>query len=210
MAGYNSRGFNAYQIHQAMKLHFNPKVDYDYFKYNGKTRVSREKYFSDKMSVTKYNGIEKRIPKEQLELFFFVNMKQEKKRFSKFVPQMWIKEFKNFLTSYEDFANIFTKDMEIIADRMTERKYLFTEGKKNLHPLLYVWYDKGVISELTFVYIDLFIEEFVNESSSDDIIHWTKFVEEHQAIKSFYKLLVFRQDNMEEMKVIFDNHIGQN
>ncbi|MDX1532782.1 MAG: hypothetical protein R3230_01090 [Nitrosopumilaceae archaeon] len=209
----SSRGFKAYQIHVSMMLHFNPKSDYDFFKYRGKTNAKLESFQSDKVKVRKYFGIEKRVGYENLELFFFASLKDEMTRFRKFVPQPWYKTFKNFQKEIDNFENTFHNDLltirKLFAESKAKRENLFKANENQLHPLLYSWYSKGYISELTFIFFDLYIERFLESTSSNDPVLWKSVIEEYRHKENFFDRYVFCLHNKDELIRQFELIIGQ-
>ena len=71
------KGFEVYKKYLAVRMHFNPKTDYDYFKYNGKTTAKLDSFLKDKKNIYKYGGLEKRIGLDELETLFFINIELE-------------------------------------------------------------------------------------------------------------------------------------
>lgn len=190
------KGFTAYQKYLAIRMHFNPKTDYDYFTYNGKTSAKLENFAKNKKNLYKYGGIEKRVGVDELETFFFVNIQSNP--FSQFVPQIWYKRYKNEVERFRDYFIIsdgYYRDVECIRSICDHQGYtyesLFKQTENNLHPLLYSWYSKGIISEYTYYFIDLYIRQFINEESSLDPLLWKEVVEQHTLRKPFYKRCYF-------------------
>jgi|AntRauTorcE11897_2_1112592.scaffolds.fasta_scaffold01848_22 hypothetical protein len=211
------RGFAAYQTYLAIMMHFNEKSNYDYFQYNGKTRATIEKFKDDKQKVFKFGGIEKRVGVGELETFFFVNM--EKEGYRAFVPQLWYKSYKNQLAILNDSMVSFEDDINHIVDIAKHEgctyKDLFCGGDFHLHPLLYVWYDKGIISRFTMLFIDAYIESIFDESHSNDPLLWTEVVDRHRIRVGFYRRCYFsRLQSKDEMIKIgqtqLNNILGNN
>jgi len=185
-------GFAAYQKYLAIMMHFNVKTNYDYFKYNGKTNAKLESYQNNKSNIYKYAGIEKRIGINQLETFFFVNFEGD---YKKFVPQPWYKYYKKVIDSLDNFPVTYAADLKTISDMVRDtqcsRDDLFTGGEFHLHPLLYVWYDKGIISRYTMLFIDSYIESIFDESHSSDPLLWKEVVDAHRLRVGFYRRCYF-------------------
>ena len=210
------KGFEAYKKYLAVRMHFNPKTDYDYFKYNGKTTAKLDSFLKDKKNIYKYGGLEKRIGLDELETLFFINI--ESNPFSPFVPQIWYKRYKNEMERFKDYfinGNGFQTDLDCILSMCKHKGYsydsLFNESKNHLHPMLYVWYDKGIISEYTFYFIDLYINRFVVEESSSDPLLWKEVVDKHSLRKPFYKRCYFsRLQSKDEMIEKWTKNIKSN
>ena len=62
-------GFRAYKIYIALKLHFT--TSFDYIKYNGKTRVTKDSFYK-RRDKFKFASIEKKHPNE-IEEFIIAN-----------------------------------------------------------------------------------------------------------------------------------------
>jgi len=205
-------GFVAYQKYLAIMMHFNKKVDYDYFKYNGKTTATVESFKKNKQNVFKFGGIEKRVGVDELETFFFVNL--EKESYKAFVPQIWYKSYKNQLAFLKDDMVSFEADLEAIVNMAKHEgctyNDLFKGGKNNLHPLLYTWYDREMISRLTMIFIDAYIKQFIVESNSNDPLLWKEVVDMHQKRVGFYRRCYFRRlNNMDEMVKIGQKYLNK-
>lgn len=190
-----TKGFSAYKKYLAIMMHFNAKTDYDYFKYNGKTNVTLESYNKNKKNIYTYGGIEKRVGGENLETFFFVNM--EDGSYKKMIPQIWYKNYKKVVDKLDTFDVDFKNDLRVIVEESEKEgctyNDLFNGGKFHLHPLLYVWYDKGMISRFTMLFIDSYIESFIDESSSSDPLLWKEVVDRHLARVGFYRRCYFHR-----------------
>lgn len=198
------KGFTAYQKYLAIRMHFNPKASYDYFKYNGKTSAKVESFLKDRRNIYKFGGIEKRVGLDELETFFFVNI--EENHYIPLLPQLWFKNYKITLSRFESYVqqDQFSKDIKTILSFVQangiEYDSLFKESKEHLHPMLYVWYDKRIISEFTVFFVDLYINRFIIDESSYDPLQWKEVVEQHQLRRPFYKRCYFsRLQSTDEM-----------
>lgn len=66
----DTTGFAAYTLYQALKLHFTS--DYDFFKYNGKTNVSKDSFMHNKAKYSFYK-LSRKYSHEELREFFVAN-----------------------------------------------------------------------------------------------------------------------------------------
>jgi hypothetical protein len=66
----DTTGFAAYTLYQALKLHFTS--DYDYFKYNGKTNVSKDSFMHNKAKYSFYK-LSRKYSHDDLKDFFVAN-----------------------------------------------------------------------------------------------------------------------------------------
>jgi hypothetical protein len=64
-------GFEAYALWNALKLHFTSD-SYDYFKYNGKTNVSKQSFTTNKSKYQFYK-LSRKYDLEELKLFYVAN-----------------------------------------------------------------------------------------------------------------------------------------
>ena len=74
-------GYEAYGIFTALKLHFN-KEKYDYFKYDGKVRVTLDAFENKKDKYHYYKLSRKKDNKKNLEDFIVANLMD--------TPEMWV------------------------------------------------------------------------------------------------------------------------
>lgn len=72
----DNTGFAAYALWNALKLHFTSE-SYDYFKYNGKTNVSKQTFTINKSKYQFYK-LSRRYDLEELKNFFIANFIQGK------------------------------------------------------------------------------------------------------------------------------------
>jgi hypothetical protein len=69
-------GFEAYALWNALKLHFTSD-SYDYFKYNGKTNVSKQSFTTNKSKYQFYK-LSRKYDLEELKLFYVANFLEGK------------------------------------------------------------------------------------------------------------------------------------
>lgn len=71
-----SGGFAIYQLYNALRLHFTTK-SYDYFKYHGKTNVSKESFLQNKSKYQFYR-LSRKYSLEEAKEFFVANFLEDR------------------------------------------------------------------------------------------------------------------------------------
>ena len=104
--------FDCYIIYSALKAHFSRK-GYDYFKYNGRTKVSvenfnvrKDRYFFEKLT--------KRYTKEEIESYFVSNYLSNS---NLWVGEMNDKNFLDWKKRIQSISYLYENDLKIITDR---------------------------------------------------------------------------------------------
>ena len=104
--------FDCYLIYSALKAHFSRK-GYDYFKYNGRTKVSvenfnvrKDRYFFEKLT--------KRYTKEEIESYFVSNYLSNS---NLWVGEMNDKNFLDWKKRIQSISYLYENDLKIITDR---------------------------------------------------------------------------------------------
>lgn len=173
-------GFQAFQCHQAMNLHFG-KSSYDYFKYNGKTKANHES-FSKSRFKWQFISLEKKT--EHLLWFYFQCFKFH--NFSYITPQMVF----NF-SRRKDLYNHPNDTYKLLITDLQELKKLYKNKPEDmfnvtgLYPDIYQQYKKDVISLETLLLIDLNVCEIFHLNQSNDIIAWPGVVNQMQLVRPF-------------------------
>lgn len=173
-------GFQAFQCHQAMNLHFG-KTDYDYFKYNGKTRANHESFSKSKF---KWQFISLEKKKEHLLWFYYQCFKFH--GFSYISPQMVfnVARRKDLYVHPDDMYDTITSDLTSLKRLYgsAPEQMFMTSG---LYPDIYQQYKRGGLTLETLLLIDLNITHIFHDDVSDDIIAWPGIVTQMNSVKSF-------------------------
>ena len=156
MNGYE--GIEAYKIYLAIRNHF--KTSYDYFKYNGRVKVTNESFLKrrDKYFFAK---LERKYRKNELVYFFVANfMKDESMWSGSLVGNESENVYKDWLKYAESLKYNFRLDCEFLQNEleMKDRKFddLFAIPD-NSHPALLTYAMGGHISMETFSIVDILL-----------------------------------------------------
>ena len=144
---------DAYLLYCALKAHFGD-TDYDFFKYEGKTRIKRDSFYKRKdrlffVKLTKING----NTTEYADILNFLVSNFTKHpngyiaNFSKETYQDWLYRKKNFYTIFKDEMRPLVKDFEPLF-----------QVKSNTHPKLLQEYFGKRVSLETLVILDQMLD----------------------------------------------------
>ena len=144
-------GINAYKTYLAIRNHFN--TDYDYFKYNGKIKVSDDSFLKrrDKFWFAK---LERRYSSSELVYFFVANFLDDNSSWSgSLVGSESEKKYLEWRKHIESLKYNFKNECKKIKDEMEKKDKLFDEMflvVEGNHPDLLRWYLGKHISLETF------------------------------------------------------------
>jgi len=149
-------GIEAYKTYLAIRNHF--KTDYDYFKYNGKLKITQESFLKrrDKFFFAK---LERKYKKKELVYFFAANFIKDENMWSgSLVGAESEKVYLEWLKYAESMKYNFRLDCEKLQNEleMKDQKFddLFTINN-NSHPILLSKLLGGHISIETFSIMDI-------------------------------------------------------
>ena len=148
-------GINAYKTYLAIRNHFN--TDYDYFKYNGKIKVSDDSFLKrrDKFWFAK---LERRYSSSELVYFFVANFLDDNSSWSgSLVGSEREKKYLEWRKHIESLKYNFKNECEKIKDELEKKDISFDEMFVVLegnHPDLLRWYLGKHVSLETFTIFD--------------------------------------------------------
>ena len=170
---------DAYLMYCAMKAHFD-KSDYDFIKYNGKSKVSRESFYNRNDRIFFVKLTKKYKSKQDIQDYLLAN-------FLKY-PKGWVGKFDedNFIQwqrRIQSLSYIFKSEIEPILERG------LVEVSKNKHPKLLKEYLGKRVSLETMVILDsiLVYSKTWNVELKDDYVWQDVF----KLIKNYKKFLSF-------------------
>lgn len=169
-------GLTAYKTYLAIRNHFN--TDYDYFKYNGKLKVSNDSFLKrrDKFFFAK---LERNYRGSELEYFFVANFIDNDNNWSgSLVGSESEMKYKKWKKRIESLKYNFKTECEKIQNEIDYKDITFDEFFRVLdsnHPRLLGWQLGGHISLETFAIIDKVINftKQWNFALKDDIMYYT-------------------------------------
>jgi len=151
-------GADAYRTYLAIRNHF--KTDYDFFKYNGKMKVSNDSFLKrrDKFFFAK---LERKYRKNELVYFFTANFIKDEGMWSgALVGSESEKVYQEWLKYAESLKYNFRLDCEKIQDDLDSKNLKFDDLftiNNNSHPMLLSKLLGGHISIETFSIMDIIL-----------------------------------------------------
>lgn len=185
-------GFEAYQTYLAVKNHFSSK-GYDFFKYNGKMKVSETKFQSrrDRFSFEK---AAKRFKRDDFVKYLVANFSTSSAE--------WIGDlmngkseiaYKKWLKNLESLAYNFREELSLLHEREQNFNNLFAFDDG--HPLLYRMYMRHAVSINTLVILDDLVGFSKAWSKKDDIM-----LNDLIFLLDKYKPFIYTYNNVERTK----------
>ena len=145
-------GFEAYQTYLAVTNHFRQK-SYDYFRYNGKMKVSESSYLSRKDRWT-FEKIAKRFDREEFVKYLVSNILTDS-------DNTWIGNmvggkgeitYKKYVKNLESLSYSFKEDIQTIFDFQSNFDDIFVS--ETGHPLLFRLYLRNKVHINTLVILN--------------------------------------------------------
>lgn len=200
-------GYDAFQIYQAVRLHFTG--DFDYFKYHGRTRTSQDS-FERRKDKYLFHKIARMYSEEQLPYFFAINiLKTDKAWVSGFLQEDAANTYDAWLAWQKDCVPNFTGDCRKIARYLEDNSLKFgdvitcVDGQ---FPLLFTLRMQNEIAYDTLVILDYYFKLFDgwNKKLEDDFI-WSDFYKKANKYKPF--LFGHTNFNTTAFKLIIMNNL---
>jgi hypothetical protein len=176
-------GFEAFAMYQGLKFHFSG--NYNYIKYNGKTKVSKES-FSRRRDKYSFYRLSRKYKKEELLEFYISNFLHDTK--------IWIfdllteesdERYKKWLKKQQSLAYMFKEDLNFLFDNVENPEQLLrvVDGE---YPLLYTYHLQGKIQIETIIIMNDFLNFMPMWSKKvDDDIIFPQFVLKCEKYSSF-------------------------
>lgn len=183
-------GFAAYQTYVAIRNHFK-QDSYDFFRYNGKTRVGQESFLkrNDKYFFAK---LQRKLSSSELVGFFVANFIADDSNWSgSLVTENSMSVYKQWLSKIQSLSYIFEQDCRLLKDTVDIEAKSFdnlfiTDGN---HPLLLKMYLGKRIHLETMVIIDQILHYSKRWSKDlDDDIIWSNVSRQIDKYSSFVQV----------------------
>jgi hypothetical protein len=150
-------GFEVYKMYLALKLHFT-KDDYDYFKFNGKTRAS-EGSFDKRNDSYFFKKLASKYDKEMIQDYFVANFVEGSKGYIKDIIrpsgetayQNWKRKQESFLYTFREEIGILLDNIESPYEENFEQLFACSKGR---HPIILTSYLRKEISVETLIIIE--------------------------------------------------------
>lgn len=167
-------GFAAYALYNALKLHFTSN-SYDYFKYHGKTSVSKNT-FSTKKERFSFYKLSRKYSIEELKNFYVANFIVGKGNWARELLTPEAEDnYKRWQKITQSLTYTFENDIMLLLDKVKTPNELLSVSSGDYPMLLKATMQEDISLE-TLVILNDIMKFFVmwNEKIEDDII-WPNF-----------------------------------
>jgi len=182
-------GFEAFALYNALKTHFTSS-SYDFFKYNGKTNVSKDSFMKNKAKYQFYK-LSRKYSLEQLRNFFLANFI--------YGDSTWVgemlgpegdKAYSKWQKTNQSLTYVFENDIiRLVGNDAPEQMLIVNDGQ---HPKLLREVMSGTIAIETMVILNDIMNFFPmwNRKISDDIIwpNWRLKCEKYAPFVTYDKV----------------------
>jgi len=182
-------GFDAFALYNALKTHFTSS-SYDFFKYNGKTNVSKDSFMKNKAKYQFYK-LSRKYSLEQLRNFFLANFI--------YGDSTWVgemlgpegdKAYSKWQKTNQSLTYVFENDIiRLVGNDAPEQMLVVNDGQ---HPKLLREVMSGSIAIETMVILNDIMHFFPmwNRKISDDIIwpNWRLKCEKYAPFVTYDKV----------------------
>jgi len=182
-------GFEAFALYNALKTHFTSS-SYDFFKYNGKTNVSKDSFMKNKAKYQFYK-LSRRYSLEQLRNFFLANFI--------YGDSTWVgemlgpegdKAYSKWQKTNQSLTYVFENDIiRLVGNDAPDQMLIVNDGQ---HPKLLREVMSGTIAIETMVILNDIMNFFPmwNRKISDDIIwpNWRLKCEKYAPFVTYDKV----------------------
>ena len=193
-------GFAAYALWNALKLHFTSD-SYDYFKYNGKTNVSKQTFTTNKSKYHFYK-LSRKYNLEELKDFYVANFIQGKGDWVGDLLQDGDENYTKWQKTQQSLTYTFENDIIVLLDKVENPNDLLVV-RNNEFPKLMQYTTQGDITLETLIILDDLMNFFPmwEKEIYDDIV-WPNFKTKCVKYKPFlhYDKEKFKQILKEKIK----------
>jgi len=176
-------GFDAFAMYQGLKFHFGGT--YDFIKYHGKTKVSKEQ-FSRRKDKYSFYRLSRKYKKEELLEFYISNFLHD--------PKIWIfdllteeadERYKKWLKKQQSLAYTFKENLNFLFDTVENPEELLRVVDGD-YPLLYTYHLQEKIEIETIIIMNSFMNFMPMwlKKINDDII-FPQFVKKCEKYSQF-------------------------
>ena len=194
-------GFAAYALWNALKLHFTSE-SYDYFKYNGKTNVSKQTFTTNKSKYHFYK-LSRKYNLEELKDFYVANFIQGKGDWVGDLLQDGDENYTKWQKTQQSLTYTFENDIIVLLDNKVENPNDLLVVRNNEFPKLMQYTTQGDITLETLIILNDLMNFFPmwEKEIYDDIV-WPSFKTKCVKYKPFlhYDKEKFKQILKEKIK----------
>jgi hypothetical protein len=193
-------GFAAYALWNALKLHFTSE-SYDYFRYNGKTNVSKQTFTTNKSKYQFYK-LSRKYDLEELKNFYIANFIQGKGDWVGDLLQDGDENYTKWQKTQQSLTYTFENDIIVLLDKVENPNDLLVV-RNNEFPKLLQYTTQGDITLETLIILNDLMNFFPmwEKEIYDDIV-WPSFKTKCVKYKPFlhYDKEKFKQILKEKIK----------
>lgn len=193
-------GFVAYALWNALKLHFTSD-SYDYFKYNGKTNVSKQTFTTNKSKYHFYK-LSRKYNLEELKNFYIANFIQGKGDWVGDLLQDGDENYTKWQKTQQSLTYTFENDIIVLLDKVENPNDLLVV-RSNEFPKLMQYTTQGDVTLETLIILNDLMNFFPmwEKEIYDDIV-WPNFKNKCVKYKPFlhYDKEKFKQILKEKIK----------
>ena len=194
-------GFAAYALWNALKLHFTSE-SYDYFKYNGKTNVSKQTFTTNKSKYQFYK-LSRKYNLDELKNFYIANFIQGKGDWVGDLLQDGDENYTKWQKTQQSLTYTFENDIIVLLDNKVENPNDLLVVRNNEFPKLMQYTTQGDITLETLIILNDLMNFFPmwEKEIYDDIV-WPSFKTKCVKYKPFlhYDKEKFKQILKEKIK----------
>lgn len=165
------RGYDLYCIYQAIKLHFSSE-GYNFFQYDGKTRVSIEA-FEKRRDKFLFHRLARKYRDEEMVSFLVANFVYNSDNWTKSLLEDQAEEtYKEWKRITDSMSKIYTEDLQKLCLDPKEFNDLFKVENGQLPKLLVFFMQKEITIETLVILNNIFdYIKIWDKKISDDIIY---------------------------------------
>lgn len=164
--------YDTFSLYLAIKNHFSQK-SYDFFKYGGKMRISKETFLNRKDKY-QFQKLCRLYDEEEMRTFLVANFLQGDGWVGDLLQDDAEKVYRDFVKRQQSLSYLFTNDLDTSLSKVNRINDLFQIKSGELPPIINL-YLQNEISLETIILLNQFIGFFskFDEKLSDDFI-WPK------------------------------------
>jgi hypothetical protein len=189
----DNTGFASYALYTAIRLHFT-STSYDFFKYNGKTNVTKDNFANRKDKYSFYK-LSRKYSIHEMRDFFVANfLEKDWNWIGELLGPEGEENYKKWQKRNQSLTYLFKDDIISMCEQGNLDGLLKVENG-NLPALLYGWMRNDVSTETVVILDDILnFSEMWNKKITDDIV-WPQYRMKLEKYKPFlqYDRVAFRK-----------------
>lgn len=169
----DNTGFAAFAMYNALKLHFTSD-SYDYFKYNGKTNVSKQT-FSTRKDKYYFYKLSRKYTIDELKNFYVANFVSGNDKWVGSMLQDGEENYTKWLKIQQSLTYTFENDIIYMSDKHHPLDWIYPRNGNDYPMLLKEMMQGGITLETVVILVDMMeLLPMWNERIKEDII-WPSY-----------------------------------